>query len=162
MLRSRQTGYTLFGHSAGSQFAHRFLYYVPDARVNRAILANAGWYTMPDFDVAYPYGLKDAGVPEEVLPGYLARDVVVLLGDADISRDDENLRKTPEADRQGHHRYERGHNFYLLAKTRAESLGVDFGWRLQEVPGAIHSNAGMTPAAAALVAPASPALWVSE
>ena len=48
---SEQDSYVLFGHSAGSQFAHRFLYYKPDARVEKAILANAGWYTMPDFGV---------------------------------------------------------------------------------------------------------------
>ena len=60
MLDGRQTRYTLFGHSAGSQFLHRFLYYVPGARVKRAIAANAGWYTMPEFGVRYPYGLAES------------------------------------------------------------------------------------------------------
>jgi pimeloyl-ACP methyl ester carboxylesterase len=72
---SKQQSYALFGHSAGSQFVHRFLYYKPDARVSKAILANAGWYTMPDFGVDYPYGLSNSGVGADVLAGYFGRDV---------------------------------------------------------------------------------------
>jgi hypothetical protein len=150
-LGGQQTHYTLFGHSAGSQFLHRFLYYVPDARVKRAIAANAGWYTMPDFGVRYPYGLAESGLSEEILAGYFARDLVVLLGGADTLREDEDLRKTPEAELQGPHRFDRGHTFYRVARAKAADLGVEFNWRLQEVPGAGHSNADMTPAAALLV-----------
>ena len=49
-----QNEYVLYGHSAGSQFVHRFMYYVPEARVSKLIAANAGWYTMPDFSIDYP------------------------------------------------------------------------------------------------------------
>ena len=150
-LGGRQTQYTLFGHSAGSQFLHRFLYYVPDSRVKTAIAANAGWYTMPDFGVRFPYGLAESGLSEDVLAGYFARDLVVLLGGADTLREDEDFRKTPEAELQGPHRFDRGHTFYRVARAKAEALGVEFNWRLQEVPGAGHSNADMTPAAALLV-----------
>ena len=150
-IDGEQAAYTLFGHSAGAQFVHRFLYYVPGARVKRAIAANAGWYTMPDFAVPFPYGLQGARVAKGGLPGYLGRDLVILLGDADTSREDDSLRKTPEADLQGANRLERGHAFYRAGQARSEELGVDFGWRLQEVPGAAHSNAQMTPAAALLV-----------
>jgi acetyl esterase/lipase len=150
-LGGEQTQYTLFGHSAGSQFLHRFLYYVPDARVKTAIAANAGWYTMPDFGVRFPYGLAESGLSEDVLAGYFSRDLVVLLGGADTLREDDDLRKTPEAELQGRHRFDRGHTFYRVARAKAEALGVDFNWRLQEVPGAGHSNAAMTPAAALLV-----------
>ena len=146
-----QTQYTLFGHSAGSQFVHRFLYYIPEARVKRAIAANAGWYTMPDFGVDWPYGLDGSGVDAGVLESYFARDMVVLLGDADTDREDDDLRKTPEAELQGPHRYARGYTFFRVASARAAELGVEFNWRLQDVPGAIHSNALMTPDAALLV-----------
>jgi len=147
----KQASYTLFGHSAGSQFVHRFLYFVPDARVKRAIAANAGWYTMPDYGVEWPYGLRDSGTDPARLGDYLGRDLVVLLGDADMIREDDDLRKTPEAELQGPHRYARGHTFYRVAKARAAELGVDFGWQLQEVAGAVHSNALMTPDAARFV-----------
>ncbi|MEJ2275996.1 MAG: hypothetical protein P8Y01_15760 [Woeseiaceae bacterium] len=150
-LGGRQTHYTLFGHSAGAQFVHRFLYFVPDARAKRAIVANAGWYTMPDFGVEYPYGLDGSGLDESVLPGYFARDLVILLGDADTQRDDDDLRKTPEAELQGRHRYDRGHTFHRVGRARAAAIDARFNWRLVEVPGAGHSNADMTPAAASLV-----------
>lgn len=151
MTASTRDDYTLYGHSAGSQFVHRFLYYVPEARVSRAIAANAGWYTMPDFGVDWPYGLDGSGVAPDVMAGYFARDVVVLLGDADTDRADDNLRKTPEAELQGKHRFDRGQTFFRVATARAQELGVELGWQLQTVPGAAHSNAQMTPAAAELV-----------
>ena len=150
-IDGEQAQYTLYGHSAGSQFVHRFLYFVPEARVKRAIAANAGWYTMPDFGVDWPYGLSESGIMPDVLKSYFGRDLVVLLGDADVIREDEDLRKTPEAELQGPHRFARGHTFFRVARARAADLEVDFGWRLQEVAGAGHSNALMTPDAALLV-----------
>ena len=146
-----QQTYMLFGHSAGSQFAHRFLYYIKDARVSKTILANAGWYTMPDFGVEYPYGLSHSGVGADVLAGYFARDVTVLLGDADTDTSDEDLRRTPEAELQGPHRLARGQTFFRVARAKAKALGVDFNWRIRTVPGAEHSNAQMTPAAAEIL-----------
>jgi len=150
-LDSMQTSYTLYGHSAGSQFVHRFLYYKPDARVKRAIAANAGWYTLPVYGVKYPYGLDGSGIKEPVLAGVFARDVVLLLGDADVDPKDDSLRQTEEAQRQGPHRYARGVMMYRVAKAKAEKMGVDFNWRLVEVHGAEHSNAQMAPAAAGFV-----------
>jgi hypothetical protein len=146
-----QDAYTLYGHSAGSQFVHRFLYYMPDARVKRAIAANAGWYTMPEFGIEYPYGLEGSTVGASQLRGTLGRELVILLGDADIDTEAEKLRKTPEAELQGENRLVRGHTMYRVGKAKALELGVPFNWRLQEVPGAGHVNQQMTEAAAALV-----------
>ncbi|MEQ8204808.1 MAG: alpha/beta hydrolase-fold protein [Woeseia sp.] len=150
-LGTDQTAYTLYGHSAGAQFVHRFLYYKPDARVARAIAANAGWYTLPDFEVAYPYGLDGANIRDSVIREALGKDVILLLGDADIDTEQDNLRKTPEAQQQGPHRYARGATMYNVARSTAEHFGVKFNWRKVDVPGAAHSNAQMTPAAAGLV-----------
>ena len=58
---SSRTKYDMWGHSAGAQFVHRYVTFMPDTRVDRAVSANAGWYTLPDVDVAYPYGLKKYG-----------------------------------------------------------------------------------------------------
>ncbi len=54
--------YTLYGHSAGAQFVHRYVMFMPEARIEQAIAANAGWYTMPDPALAFPYGVKGAPV----------------------------------------------------------------------------------------------------
>ena len=148
---TRRTGYTLFGHSAGSQFAHRFLYFMADNRVERAILANAGWYTMPDPGIDFPYGTRDTGIGEGDLRRVFATDVIVLLGDSDVDTKDDTLRQTPEAQLQGPHRFARGQTFYRVAQARAKSLDTEFTWEIVVVPGAVHSNAAMTPAAAEYV-----------
>src|SRR3546814_13949249 len=41
------TGYRLYGHSAGAQFVHRMVSFMPEARIEAAVAANAGCYTMP-------------------------------------------------------------------------------------------------------------------
>lgn len=150
-LGSVQDTYTLFGHSAGSQFVHRFLLYKPGARVDRYIAANAGWYTMLDFDTPYPYGLAEAGIDVEVLKTAFGRDVVVLLGNLDNDPAHPSLRRTPEAMMQGPHRYARGQAYFESAGKAAQALGVPFNWRLEVVEYAKHSNGEMAIAAAALI-----------
>lgn len=151
MLGSRQKEYTLYGHSAGSQFVHRFLLYKQNVRVKRYIAANAGWYTTPDFEENYPYGLKGAQVNKQDLKAALKKDVVILLGDKDTDKTGYNLRRTPEAMKQGVHRFERGHFFFNQANERAKELNVDFGWKLGIVRGASHHNGQMAAAAAKLI-----------
>ncbi len=142
-LDSTQSEYTLFGHSAGSQFVHRFLYYKPEARVKRYIAANAGWYTLPDLDVPYPYGLDGAAVSEEAVVAALAKDVVVLLGDQDNDPEHDSLRRTPEAMRQGEHRFARGLHFHETGERQSQRFNVRSGWQVVVVEGVAHSNAGM-------------------
>ncbi|WP_299329121.1 hypothetical protein [Parasphingopyxis sp.] len=150
-LGGQQSGYYLYGHSAGSQFVHRFLAFKPDARVIRTLAANAGWYTMPDFSEAFPYGLSGSGVTEEALHSMLSRDVVVLLGDLDIDTDHDQLRRTPEAMRQGSHRFSRGVSFVEQARRAAAERGIPFNWRTHVVIGAAHSNDLMSGAAAEFI-----------
>ncbi|WGM38582.1 hypothetical protein [Caulobacter sp. NIBR1757] len=156
-LGSTQTRYRFYGHSGGSQFVHRFLFLNPKARAGRVVMANAGWYTMPDPAQAWPYGLRGLPTAEVDLPAALARDAVVLLGDADIDPNHKSLRHTPEADAQGMFRFARGHTFFRVCQARAKALGVPFNWRLAYVPGADHQNRLMAPEAARLLAGATPA-----
>lgn len=151
MVGSEQASYTLFGHSAGSQFVHRFLYYKPDARVKRYIAANAGWYTMPDFETQYPYGLKGSDVEASWLASAFGKDFVVMLGREDKNRSDSDLRKTPEADLQGPNRFVRGLTYYEAVIKSGNEAGADLNWQLVIVEDAGHVNAEMARAAALLV-----------
>lgn len=144
--------YSIYGHSAGAQFVHRYVLFMPEARIEQAIAANAGWYTMADRDIAFPYGLGATPIGAEGLEAALGKPLTVLLGTADTDRADPDLRKTPEADAQGPHRYARGEAFFARGEAAAAASGVPFAWRLQHVPGIAHSNAGMAEAAAALIA----------
>ena len=140
--------YKLYGHSAGSQFVHRFLYHLPQSRATALVAANAGWYTMPDFDQVWPYGLKGSVVDEDDLQTALSRPLLVLLGEQDIDPKDKSLRRTPQALLQGPHRLARGQHFYRAAKAHAESIPSSFAWQLQSVPDVAHDNRGMAVAAA--------------
>jgi poly(3-hydroxybutyrate) depolymerase len=148
--------YTLYGHSAGAQFVHRFVMFMPEARIDQAITANAGWYTMPDPAIAFPYGTKDAPISQAVLASALAKPLTVLLGTADTDTADPDLRKTDAANRQGPHRYARGQRFYAQGRDLAERMGTPFGWRIEFVPGVGHTNALMAKAAARRVASDEP------
>lgn len=141
---------TLFGHSAGSQYLHRYVLFDKGRAGDRYVLANAGWYTMPDDGVRFPYGLQ--GLPPETqhLSAAFAKPVTVLLGESDIKRSG-SLRKTPEADAQGQARLERGRRFYAALQEKARQQGVPFAWHLATVPGVGHDTAAMARAAMKLV-----------
>ena len=70
---NRSASYLLYGHSAGAQFVHRYLYFVPEARVAKVVAANAGWWTLPDLAVGFPYGLRGSVVHEAGLKAMLQR-----------------------------------------------------------------------------------------
>lgn len=137
----------LYGHSAGGQFVHRYLTFVRADRVERAVAANAGWYTMPNFEIEFPYGLRGSPAGKSHLRHLFSSRLVILLGEDDTARG-ESLRKTAEADAQGPHRVARGQAYFSIAAKTASALGMTLAWRLETVPGVGHSNAGMAAAAA--------------
>lgn len=146
-LGGRQEGYYLFGHSAGAQFTHRLLTFLPGARVLGAVAANAGWYTLPaggdPRHRTMPYGLNRSPVEVEDLRGFFATPFVVLLGERDTGTalTDELVRGTPEALAQGATRLERGRHYFDVGHAQARALGAEFSWRLAVVPRAGHEAA---------------------
>lgn len=150
-VNGSQTHYSIYGHSAGAQFVHRFLYYKPDARVTTFIAANAGWYTLPVSKFDYPYGLNESEIHVDALPGIFSRKLIILLGSEDADSNAASLRHTAEAEQQGPHRLARGRTMYRVAKDRAQELGLEFNWELFTVDDADHNNAKMAPAAAAFI-----------
>jgi poly(3-hydroxybutyrate) depolymerase len=150
---NRSAAYSIYGHSAGAQFVQRFVYFVPAARTERVVAANAGWYMLADFDHAFPYGLKGSPVSEADLRAAFARPVVVLLGEADNDPRHRALRHTPEAEAQGPYRFARGQYFFRQAKASAEALHTPFHWSLATAPGVGHSDRGMAPFAVAQLFP---------
>lgn len=143
-LGSRQTGYAMYGHSAGGQFVHRYVAFADAPRLQAAVAANSGWYTMPDATAAFPYGWGGdvAGLVDPARA--LGRPLTILLGTEDIVRDDPNLRNTDEANLQGPTRFARGHAFFDAGRALASEERA-FGWRIAYAPGVGHDNAGMAP-----------------
>jgi len=144
-------GYAIFGHSAGAQFVHRFVCFAKPQHLDLAIAANAGWYTFPDDDAEWPYGLGGIDADACDPASWMQQTMLVMLGDQDKDPKDPNLRTTPEAMQQGATRFERGLRFYNAAETGATALGVDLRWRYRIVPGVAHDNRGMALAAAPVI-----------
>ena len=152
LTRTKNKTYAMYGHSAGAQFVHRFVFFVPEARLTRAVAANAGWYTLPTFDQDYPYGLSGTGLAPDTLNAALGSKLVVLLGTADNDPNHRSLRRTPEANAQGPHRFARGHTFFDTGKKRATQESVPFSWKIQYAPGIGHKNGLMANFAAGYLA----------
>jgi poly(3-hydroxybutyrate) depolymerase len=138
---SRVETYNIYGHSAGAQFVHRLVIFLPEARINRAIAANAGWYTLPTHTVKFPYGLDQSGITEEQVQSALRQRLIILLGEEDTDGDHEHLRSTPEAAAQGKNRLERGHYFFEVAQSQK---AIPFNWTLETVPGVGHNSSKIT------------------
>lgn len=143
--------YSIFGHSAGGQFVHRLMLLCPNPRIELAIAANAGWYTMPTFQKNFPYGLKGVSIDEQQLAAALNNPLVILLGEDDTDPRHQHLRRTPEALAQGPHRLARGQSFFKSAQDFAQRMSVSCRWQLVTVPGVDHDNARMAVAAVKLL-----------
>lgn len=141
-LGGAQPGYYLFGHSAGAQFTHRLLTFVPCARVLGAVAANAGWYTLPMAEGAFamPYTLRGSGQEEADMRPLLAACLTLLLGTRDTAGPaaDRQLRGTAGAMAQGPHRLARGMHYFDTGRDLAARLVAPFRWRLMLAPGAGH------------------------
>ncbi len=142
-VAGKQRGYALYGHSAGGQFVHRYVAFAEAPRMESAVAANSGWYTMPD-DAAFPYGWGGdvAGLvsPEKAFQ----RPLKILLGTQDTDRNDPNLRINEQADKQGLTRFDRGHGFLAAARKMA-GKATPLGWKIAYAPGVGHDNGRMAP-----------------
>ncbi len=103
----------LFGYSGGGQFSHRFTMVHPE-RIERLAIMAAGWFTMPDTTLPYPYGMG----PSEAMEGrqfnpanILSVPTKVFVGSRDEKRDSSLNRKKIIDQSQGKTRIERATNW---------------------------------------------------
>lgn len=140
-FESTGDGVYLFGYSGGAQFAHRYLMAHPE-QIKAAIIAAAGWYTLPDPSVSYPYGLRlDGSLPAvRFRPGqFLQVPVLTFVGDTDVERD-ENLRRSKSLDQaQGRTRVERARRWADTMSAAAQRYDLETTYRLQLLKNAGHS-----------------------
>lgn len=138
--------FTLYGHSAGAQFVHRYLLLTGAPAAGRIIIANGGSYTLPMPDRPYPEGAHGVPMAEDSVRAALRRPVMIALGEADTDPNSPDLPKQPWSMAQGSHRFARGWFWYDHMRRRAEALRTPFAWQVVTVPGVGHSNAGMAQA----------------
>ena len=143
-LSLTQKKYNIYGHSAGAQFVHRFLMFTPEARINKAISANAGWYTLPSFAEDYPYGLAGTHLDETALRKAFSKKLIILLGTKDSDPNAKYLRKSNNSMEQGDNRLDRGIYFFNHAKAQSLNISNNFNWQLEYAQGVGHSNKNMS------------------
>ena len=137
--------YNIFGHSAGGQFVHRMLMFMPESRIQTAIAANAGVYSFPNKDLKYPYGLKKTDIdPLTSLQKSYKKRLIILLGELDNDPSLGVFNTTKLAMKQGVHRLERGTNFYNANKQLSKENGWLFNWSIDTVPNVGHNYKKMS------------------
>lgn len=129
----------LFGYSGGAQFAHRYAYLYPD-RIATLNVCSAGWYTLPNTEIRYPYGLQ--GWPEWLgephLDAMVQLPMLGLVGDRDRQRD-AALRQSARLDRcQGQDRVARAQSWVEQMNQRRSEQGLDTPVSLELMPGQEH------------------------
>jgi pimeloyl-ACP methyl ester carboxylesterase len=130
----------LFGFSGGAQFAHRFAMAHPH-RVARAVVTSAGWYTFPDGEVRYPYGVRASRDLPDVrfdAEEFLQVPITVIVGDQDVTSED--LRNSDRVNRQqGANRLERARNWVSAMHAAARAHRLEPLVTFESIPGGDHA-----------------------
>lgn len=139
--------YSLYGHSSGAGFVHRYLYYKPKARLDRVVAANGAWYLLPRADIDYPYGLEGSRINKQMLQTAFRRNFTVMFGQNDLGPRRQYHANTEQANAQGPHVVSRAMSFMLMALVTAKQLDTTINWSMRSVPNVGHSNTKMAPSA---------------
>ena len=145
--RLTSKNFYLFGHSAGGGIVHRFLLFKPDAPVVKAVAANPAFVTVPDLDIQYPFGLKNAPIEKKSIKKWFKKKLAIVLGEEDLGPRTKPLSNGAMANVQGENCYERGNLLFSAVKQESKKQKVDLMWSLITVPGVGHDNFKIAPVA---------------
>ena len=134
-----QQTYDAWGHSGGSQFLQRFRMYLPNSKLNTAICSNAGWYTVPESAINFPYGINNGQLSNGNLTIAFSKKLIVHLGVDDTDPNSPGIRHNTTVDnQQGLFRLARGRYFFNKSLTYSQTLSNTFNWQREEVTGVGH------------------------
>jgi hypothetical protein len=106
------------------------------------VLTAPGWYTFPDPERKYPYGLKSTSDWPQLkfsLEKFLQIPTLVLVGEEDDLRD-KVLNRDREIDSfQGLNRIERAERWISANRNLARSYDIAADFRLETIPNASHA-----------------------
>ena len=130
---NNQNGYKVYGHSAGGQFAHRFAIFKPDSRAEHILASAAGWYTVPDDAIDFPYGIAQSPVVNTAPEAYFQKNLSIIIGKEDDDPNAPGLRRNETVDEQGINRLARARHFFNRSNEIAQQNQVDFNWDFTEI-----------------------------
>lgn len=145
----KDNGYIIFGHSSGSQFAHRFLMLGNSKYCNKYLCANAGLYTFYDESKNYPYGIKNLNDYSERIKQSLLKEVYIMAGEKDLKTS--LLNSLPLDLEQGKNRYDRALNYFNSAIKYAEKNNININWKFVSMPNVHHSSKEVIPFAIEII-----------
>jgi pimeloyl-ACP methyl ester carboxylesterase len=142
--------YSMFGHSAGAQFTHRYMLLSKDKRISNAVVANAGWYTFIS-NADFPYGIKSSPIiiSDEHLRWFMSNKVNLLIGSEDIGS--KSVNSSRGAKLQGITRVDRANNYFNSLITSAEDKNYAFRWNYKVLDNVDHDFKKVTPYAASIL-----------
>ncbi len=133
--------YDIFGHSAGGQFVHRMVMLMPESRIETAIAANSGFYSLPNEKLEFPYGIKNIEI--NLQKSYNKR-LIILLGELDNDPSLGTFRTTDLAMEQGAHRLERGTTFFNANYELKSKNNWTFNWEIDTIKNVGHDYKKMS------------------
>jgi poly(3-hydroxybutyrate) depolymerase len=149
-LGSAKVSYDAWGHSGGAQFLHRLVLFGGELRLDRAVAANAGWYTIPENDSPFPYGLDASPIDESDLAVPFGVDLLTHLGSEDTDFMETGW---TGAYAQGENRFDRGQYFHARALEISQDNGILLNWNILVAEGIGHDPSGMADEAAQILYP---------
>jgi len=138
-LNNQSSKYHIIGHSAGAQFAHRFLFFKPLARIDKMVASAAGWYTTLDLETNFPYGINASPLEDIDFSLLFSKQLTILVGSNDNDPNSSALRHNSIVDLQGLNRLDRAISFYNNAQSKAADLNVNFEWDFVINPNEDHN-----------------------
>ena len=156
-ISGEQETYNAWGHSGGAQFLHRFALFIPNSRLGIGVCSNAGWYTVPENEINFPYGialpflssnqnlfdfLQNSNFELDLnYENFFQKDLIVHLGTNDIDPNSSGLRHNDVVDnQQGLNRFVRGQYFYNISQQVSNNLNIPFNWEIHFVNGVGHQG----------------------
>jgi len=131
----------MFGYSGGGQFVHRYAMAYPE-QVAGIVIGAAGWYTFPDINHVFPYGIRSRkNLPDVCFDPsrFLRVPATVFVGDKDLQRDDA-LRKSRSIDsQQGETRVTRGLHWVQAMQHAANERGIINRYQFELLKDVDHS-----------------------
>ena len=115
---------------------------MPESHIKMAFAANAGWYTFPNYNEKFPYGLMNTSINDQTLALAFQKKLIVLLGEEDTAKD--HLRQTENANKQGKTRVARGSKFYNYSRNMAKSTHSFFHWEKMVIKHTAHNYIQMS------------------
>lgn len=152
-LQSKVSTYDVFGHSAGAQFAQRLILFKPSNSIHQAVISAAGWYTLLDTSIGFPYGTKNSIAANYTYAYQFKKSIFIIVGEKDTDPNAADLRRNDLVDVQGTNRLARANFFYTHSRNIALKENNNFNWKYQIIKNSGHDYAMAAAAGASLLYP---------